>query len=1009
MVTAWCVKITFLPDDVTTEELATRFNVDEDDINLPHGQAGPNYFARVNGFESEHQANLFVSRWHNQRVRSAKIKCKANPTNSQLLPRTALPLSGSNSSTRTHEPSADGHEMDRDNATAGLAPCQNGSRCFHAKCTRGHPPGWDACDDGADCREFHCRANHPFGRTRPCRRAQSCRAGGHCESLHPTPGIEVCPEGTECRVWQCHGWHSTKRPKDCRDGEQCFKIACKSVHPPHWQACRNADDCADTACQLNHSPNRPSPCKRGAACGDYYCPALHPIGWDPCERGSKCANRACPRSSHPPDRVLLGEQEASSQSTIRVLKTQEQRDAERLRAQLPMLKSKDAFCRRLENERVLVVTAETGSGKSTQLPQYAAEYFDGMVVCTQPRVIAAISLAHRVASEYDGTPVGRSVGYRVGITGFGRGHNRVPGTDIIFMTDGALVQAAAEEDQLRDVRVLIIDEAHERSLHTDIAMGIAKLLLRSRPTDFYVVISSATIQPEKFLAFFDRSNVEPLRVPGRVFEVDVENDPPSAGPVEAHAVTTLLRLYDKHEGTTLVFLAGQREIEQAMGLFERKIPKDCVALPLYGALSPEEQQQVLQFDGGPNGEQRMVVFCTNIAETSLTVNNTRLVIDSGLIKEARFDPVLRLTTIDTMQISRASADQRKGRAGRTAKGHCIRLYEEESLIRENANPAILCSSLDLVVLQLVQLRMDPLEFPFIDAPSRAAIQDSLDTLEDLACIDADHDITLRGELFVKLNFDPRYSAFLVDSYVHHGPILQLATTIVAILTAPGSLFLTTGTTPEDRKATQNRIAAGARRFESDLLYHVSIYNGWRDMRGAIDPTTRICAMCRALCREGDICRPCRAAYSTTRELNNKILNVIERVCSVTIEALENPRWQLEPDFTSESNESEVIGANLYKYFPEHYGYFLKPNRRDTDVLMSVNGIRARVETTSALMQARDDNDHFMAMQIRRVGGNRYLVEHLHPIPSRQGNLKIPMEQLRIRDDADLESRDDEQN
>ena len=269
---------------------------------------------------------------------------------------------------------------------------------------------------------------------------------------------------------------------------------------------------------------------------------------------------------------------------------------------LPMLKSKDKFCRRLENERVLVVTAETGSGKSTQLPQYAAEHFDGLVVCTQPRVIAAISLAHRVASEYDGTPVGRSVGYRVGITGFGRGHNRVPGTDIIFMTDGALVQAAAEDDQLRDVRVLIIDEAHERSLHTDIVMGVAKLLLRSRPTDFYVVISSATIQPEKFLTFFDRSTVASLRVPGRVFDVDIENDPPSAGPVEAHAVTTLLRLYDKHEGTTLVFLAGQREIEQAMGLFERKIPKDCVALPLYGALSLEEQQQVLQFDGGPNGE-----------------------------------------------------------------------------------------------------------------------------------------------------------------------------------------------------------------------------------------------------------------------------------------------------------------------------------------------------------------------------------------------------------------------
>jgi HrpA-like RNA helicase len=361
-------------------------------------------------------------------------------------------------------------------------------------------------------------------------------------------------------------------------------------------------------------------------------------------------------------------QEDSSQETSlpRLLKSVEQRNVERQQAQLPILASKDEFCRRLEKERVLVVTAETGSGKTTQLPQYAAEYFGGLVVCTQPRVIAATSLASRVANEYDGMSVGRSVGYRVGITSVISGTNRVPGTDIIFMTDGALVQESAEDRQLSHVRVLIIDEAHERSLNTDIVMGIAKLLLKTRPTDFYVVISSATINPSKFLEFFERSDAEPLNVPGRVYDVHLEYLPKAEDSIERHAVSTLKRLYNQHEGTTLVFLPGQGEIEIAMDLFKRDLPGNCVPLPLYAALSLEEQDQVLQFDEGPNGERRMVVFCTNIAETSLTIKNTRVVIDSGLAKEAYVDKQLRSTAIQTIAISKASADQRKGRAGRTA-------------------------------------------------------------------------------------------------------------------------------------------------------------------------------------------------------------------------------------------------------------------------------------------------------------------------------------------------------
>ncbi|CAF5128868.1 unnamed protein product, partial [Rotaria magnacalcarata] len=262
-----------------------------------------------------------------------------------------------------------------------------------------------------------------------------------------------------------------------------------------------------------------------------------------------------------------------------------------------------------------------------------------------------------------------------------------------------------------------------------------------------------------------------------------------------HAVSALLQSYDKYQGHSLVFLPGQREIERALERFSLDIPDNCVALPLYGSLSPEEQDRVLQFDEGLDGERRMVVFCTNVAETSLTIKNTRLVIDSGLAKEARFDTKRRLTVIETVRISRSSADQRKGRAGRTAPGHCIRLYRDDELVRPDIEPEILRSSLDLYLIDLPSCGTEVLE-------------KSLTLLKDLACIDKDDRITLRGELFADLGLDPRLSAFLVDTYIEHGPILNVTAVIVAILTAPGSLFFMGGATKEAKEAAKGRIALG---------------------------------------------------------------------------------------------------------------------------------------------------------------------------------------------------------
>ncbi|CAF2799448.1 unnamed protein product [Rotaria sp. Silwood2] len=862
-------------------------------------------------------------------------------------------------------------------------PCMNGIKCFKIDCPFDHPDGWNPCSDGVKCDNYECIANHPF------QRKKKCNDGGHCKSsnckfLHPNTRTEECSLRAKCRKWNCSKLHPRSRARPCTDREKCTNLACLCLHPPERakMLCSIGADCRDSLCKLNHPPERSSLCDQPDDCSNFYCTRLHGPDWNPCETGDECQDEKCSKI-HSPERNAKLQQKAATSTTAnnknknnksKRLKTLEQRMKDWEKAQLPILSYRSEFCQRLERERILIVTAETGSGKSTQLPQYAAEYFGSLVVCTQPRVVAARSLANRVAEEFDGQSVGESVGYQVGNA------NRVAGTHIMFMTDAALIRESQRDPNLKHIHVLVIDEAHERSLNTDIVIGISKLLLRQRPDDFYVVIASATIDPTRFLQFFDLPQSEPLVVKGRVFPVTCTEKPKPDNCadqklIELHIVPSVIELYPKHEGHTLVFLPGQGEIERALRIFKSKLPDDCTALSLYGSQSPEDQEKVIKFN---QKDKRMVVFCTNVAETSLTIPNVRLVIDSGWAKEARYDVKRRLTVIETVRISRSSADQRKGRAGRTAPGHCERLYKDAELQRQNIEPEILRSSLDLVLLQLIRLGLDPKTFPFMDQPESNVINQSVDVLTRLKCID-DQKITKRGELFTELALDPRLSSFIVEIYLEYESLLELAVSIVAILSAPGTIFFMGGSTREAKQEAKERVALQAHDYKSDLLHLYSVYNAWKSA-GAKAAQGK-CSECK---RQIKYCT-CRVKHSNENGLNNKILQNIDSSCVTIMKQIKKAGW-LRPGSEMPINSTDIIGKQLAQFFPEQCGYLLVPQLPAEGVRLISTDIRANITNSSVFMQKlhtdtnRELYQHFVAMSITQLTSGNYIIEKLHPIP-----------------------------
>lgn len=436
-------------------------------------------------------------------------------------------------------------------------------------------------------------------------------------------------------------------------------------------------------------------------------------------------------------------------------------------ALLPVSQKRDDIAQAIAHHQVVIVAGETGSGKTTQLPKICAELGRGkygLIGHTQPRRLAARSVANRIAEEME-TELGGFVGYKVRFT-----DQISDQTQIELMTDGILLAEIQNDRFLNQYDTIIIDEAHERSLNIDFILGYLKQLLPRRP-DLKVIITSATIDPERFSKHF--SNAPIIEVSGRTYPVEVRYRP-LAGDDDSESDRDQLEgifqavdeLCDEGLGDILIFMNGEREIRDTADALSKRNLRDTEIVPLYARLSAGEQNKIFQPHAG-----RRIVLATNVAETSLTVPGIKYVIDPGTARISRYSYRTKVQRLPIEPISQASANQRKGRCGRTEEGICIRLYSEEDFLSrpEFTDPEILRTNLASVILQMTALGLGDIEaFPFVEAPDKRNIQDGVRLLEELGAIndqikDPKKRLTESGKQLARLPIDPRLARMVLEA------------------------------------------------------------------------------------------------------------------------------------------------------------------------------------------------------------------------------------------------------
>lgn len=499
---------------------------------------------------------------------------------------------------------------------------------------------------------------------------------------------------------------------------------------------------------------------------------------------------------------------------------------EETRKSLPIYQFRDEIIQAVRDHQVLIIVGETGSGKTTQIPQYLHEAGftkDGMKIgCTQPRRVAAMSVAARVAEEM-GKRLGNEVGYAIRFE-----DNTSEKTVLKYMTDGMLLRELLTDPELSQYSALMIDEAHERTVSTDIACGLLKDIARARP-DLKLLISSATMDARKFQKYFDDAPI--FNIPGRRYAVDVHYTAQPEANYLAAAITTVFQIHiTQGAGDILVFLTGQEEIEAMEASLQetaRKLGnkiKEMIICPIYANLPTDLQAKI--FEPTPAGA-RKVVLATNIAETSLTIDGIVYVIDPGFVKENQYNPRTGMESLVVVPCSRASAGQRAGRAGRVGPGKCFRLYTAQAYkneLDENTTPEIQRTNLTGVVLLLKSLGInDLLDFDFMDPPSTDTLVRAVEQLYALGALNNAGELTKVGRQMAEFPTDPMLarSILAADKYGCVEEVLS----IIAMLGEASALFFR----PKDKKIHADSARA---RFTNkdggDHLTLLNVFQEWTD-------------------------------------------------------------------------------------------------------------------------------------------------------------------------------------
>jgi ATP-dependent RNA helicase DHX8/PRP22 len=495
------------------------------------------------------------------------------------------------------------------------------------------------------------------------------------------------------------------------------------------------------------------------------------------------------------------------------------------RESLPIFKLREQLIKAILDNQVLIVVGDTGSGKTTQMAQYLAEIGladKGRIGCTQPRRVAAMSVAKRVAEEV-GCRLGEEVGYTIRFEDC-----TSPQTRIKYMTDGMLLRECLLDPSLPTYSVIILDEAHERTISTDVLFGLLKGTVKKRP-DLKLIVTSATLDAEKFSTYF--FNCPIFTIPGRTFPVEIlYTKDPETDYLDAALITIMQIHLTEPPGDILLFLTGQEEIDTSSEiLFERmkalgsNVP-ELIILPVYSSLPSEMQSRI--FDPAPPGSRKCVI-ATNIAETSITIDGIYYVVDPGFVKQNAYDPKLGMDSLVVVPISQAQARQRSGRAGRTGPGKCYRLYTESAYRNEmmpNTIPEIQRMNLSNIVLMLKAMGVnDLLGFDFMDPPPSQTLITSLEQLYSLGALDNEGLLTRLGRKMAEFPIDPCLSKMLIVS-VDMGCSEEILT-IAAMLTIQSVFYR-----PKEKQALADEKKARFHQPEGDHITLLCVYNGWKNNR-----------------------------------------------------------------------------------------------------------------------------------------------------------------------------------